>query len=672
VDSKKRIDLKHARQFWAFRPLRQTVVPGVNSDWPASAVDRFILAKLQARGLTPAPPADRRTLLRRTTMTLTGLPPTPDELDAFAADESPAALAEVVDRLLASPHYGERWGRHWLDVVRYADSNGLDENIHHGTAWRYRDFVIEAFNSDLPFDEFVTEQIAGDLLTSATETERHRRLIATGFLAIGPKVLAEVDETKMEMDIIDEQLDTLGRSMMGLTLGCARCHDHKFDPISAKDYYALAGIFKSTRTMEHYTKIARWWENPIPSAADKSRQADHAKQIAASKSKLATFITAANRKVLDSLPDGAEPPQNLESKYPAATKAELKTLRDAITKLEKNPPEVSTAIGVGERTATDLPVHIRGSHLTLGDVVPRRFPIFLAGDQQTEFGPKQSGRLPLANWLTSEEHPLTSRVIVNRVWRWHFGRGLVDSPDNFGNLGQRPVNQPLLDWLAVEFRRHGWSIKWLHRTILLSSTWRMSSRMDAKASEVDPENRLQWRADIRRLEAEAIRDSILAVTGQLDRTMRGTLITLKNRSFFFDHTSKDTTDYSSNRRSVYLPVVRNHLYEVFSLFDYSDAGSVVGSRTTSVVAPQALFMMNSDFMLQASRSLAKLGTVDGSDDARVNGLYRRVLGRRPTDRELKQSLDFINRSAALGSERDAGWAYLGQVLLSSNEFIYLR
>ena len=672
VNAKKRIDLEHARQFWAFQVPREPAVPRLDSDWAKSPIDQFILSKLQENKLQPAPAADRRTLLRRTTMTLIGLPPTPAELNAFLADESPNALAKVVERLLGSPHYGETWGRHWLDVVRYADSNGLDENIHHGTAWRYRDYVVDAFNSDKPFNEFVMEQVAGDLLASSDDAQRHQRLIATGFLAIGPKVLAEVDETKMEMDIIDEQLDTLGRSMMGLTLGCARCHDHKFDPISNDDYYALAGIFKSTRTMEHFTKIARWWENPIPTPEDKSRQAEHAKQVVAKKAKLAAFVTEANRKVLESLPAGTQKSQDLEAKYPAETKAELKKLRDAIAKLEKSPPEVTTAIGVGERKATDLQVHIRGSHLTLGDVVPRRFPIFLAGDKQQEFGTKQSGRLPLAKWLTSDDHPLTSRVIVNRVWRWHFGQGLVDSPDNFGNLGQRPVNQPLLDWLAIQFRKHGWSIKWLHRTILASNTWRMSSQLDAHASRVDPENRLQWRAQIRRLEAEAIRDSVLAVTGQLDRTMRGTLITLKNRSFFFDHTSKDTTDYSSVRRSVYLPVVRNHLYEVFSLFDYSDAGSVVGSRTTSVVAPQALFMMNSDFMQQASRALAKRVDDAKSPSERIDHLYRLVLGRSPSQHERDASLEFVNRSTALGATQQSGWQFLSQVLLSSNEFIYLR
>jgi len=675
VVAKEGIDLEAGRKFWAFQPPVAMALPEVqNQHWPQSPIDRFILNQLEAHGLQPAAAADRQTLIRRTTISLIGLPPTPDEVDAFLADESPGALAAVVDRLLASPHYGERWGRHWLDVARYADSNGLDENIHHGNAWRYRDYVVEAFNFDKPFDEFVTEQIAGDLLPAEGEQQRYQRLIATGFLAIGPKVLAEVDETKMEMDIIDEQLDTLGRSMMGLTLGCARCHDHKFDPISTEDYYGLAGIFKSTRTMEHYTKIARWWEHPIPTPDDKARQAEHAERVAAAKSKVAAFIAETNDDLTAALPTGEVPPENLEERYPAEAKATLKKLRGELAALEGKPPQVASAMGVGERDTIDLPVHVRGSHLTLGDVVSRRVPAVLAGKQQPAFGSEQSGRLQLAGWLTSDGHPLTSRVIVNRVWQWHFGSGLVGTPDNFGKLGRPPLNQPLLDWLAVRFREQGWSIKWLHRALLLSSTWQMSSQLDEHAQQVDPENRLHWRSNMRRLDAESIRDSILAVSGRLDRRLGGTLLTLENRSFFFDHTSKDTTDYSSTRRSIYLPVVRNHLYEVFSLFDYSDAGSVVGRRTTSTVAPQALFMMNSDFMLQASDALAaRIEHAAHGPDARVRELYRIVVSRDPTGDELEGALAFLGQSQTdTGASGQTAWRLYCQALLSSNEFIYLR
>jgi len=672
---KKRISLENGRRFWSFRKPVKPARPDVQASvWVKSDIDRFVLRELEDNGLQPAPPADRRTLIRRTTQSIIGLPPTAEEVEAFLRDESADAFEKVVDRLLASPHYGERWGRHWLDVVRYADSNGLDENIHHGNAWRFRDYVVNSFNKDKPYDQFLVEQIAGDLLSAAgDEGSRYEQIIATGFLAIGPKVLAEVDEVKMEMDIIDEQIDTLGRAVMGLTLGCARCHDHKFDPIGTDDYYALAGIFKSTRTMEHHTKIARWWEVPIPTVEDRKRQADHRKQIAEAKAKVESFLAGPGRAGTDVLPEDASDGENLQDRFTTEMRAELKKLRDVVTKLEKSAPTVASAMAVGEREVRDLPIHIRGSHLTLGDVVPRRFPVVLAGDNQQPFGQVTSGRLKLARWLTSGNHPLTSRVIVNRVWGWHFGNGLVGSADNFGVIGQKPVNQPLLDWLAVSLQENNWSLKWIHKAILMSATWQMSSQIDEHARSIDPENRLQWRANVRRLEAEAIRDSILAVSGLLDRTLGGTLITIPNRAFFFDHTSKDTTDYSSVRRSIYLPVVRNHLYEVFSLFDYSDAGSVVGNRSTSTVAPQALFMMNSGFIVRASTALAQQVESVHDSEEKVELLYRIILTRSPSPGELENSLDFLRRSEQL-SEHASGDSIrlLSQALLSSNEFIYLR
>ncbi len=677
-----RLKLAEGRKFWAFQaPAKPKLPPVKDTGWARTEIDYFILAKLDENGLHPAPPAGRRTLIRRATFDLTGLPSEPDAVDDFLADSSPDAFAKVIDRLLESPHYGERWGRHWLDVARYADSNGLDENIAHGNAWRYRDYVVTSFNRDKPFDKFVVEQLAGDLLPkTGDQAADYERLIATAFLSLGPKVLAEVDEMKMEMDIIDEQIDTLGRSLMGLTLGCSRCHDHKFDPIVSEDYYGLAGIFKSTRTMEHYKKIARWWENPIPTDQELALSKAHQEKLASAKTAIKEFVKKANKQVLGSLPEGATIPKDLESHYSAITKTDLKRLRAELVTLEKNTPETSTAIGVSERDVTDVAIHIRGSHLTLGKVVPRRFPVVLAGENQSAFGEKHSGRLKLARWLTAESHPLTGRVFVNRVWRWHFGQGIVGSPDNFGNLGERPVNQPLLDWLAVTFRETGWSVKSLHRRIMLSSTYQMSSQFDERAAVADPENRLQWRANIRRLEAESIRDATLAVSGLLDRKMGGSLLHVKNRAFFFDHTSKDTTDYTKPVRSLYLPVVRNNLFGMFQLFDYSDAGSVVGSRTTSTVAPQALFMMNSDFMQDAGAALANrvLAENDVSDKSRVRHLYRIVFNRAPTETEFSRSIEFLQRATTALKDNETskspstGWPLLCQIVLSSNEFIYVR
>ncbi|WP_152054044.1 PSD1 and planctomycete cytochrome C domain-containing protein [Tautonia marina] len=672
---------------WSFQPPSDPEVPSVaDPSWPKSDLDHFLLSELEAQGLSPAPPADRRTLIRRATFDLTGLPPTPEEVEAFLADESPEAFDRVVDRLLASPAYGERWGRHWLDVARYADSNGSDENVAHGNAWRYRDYVVEAFNSDRPYDRFVVEQLAGDLLPEPEDPEEsHNQLIATGFLSLGPKVLAEPDQQKMEMDIIDEQLDTLGRTFLGLTIGCARCHDHKFDPISAADYYALAGIFKSTRTMDSFKTVARWHEHEIPTAEDLARKAEHDQQVAEAEEAIRQLTESANAALIADGGDGFELPEKPETLYPEDTKAELKRLQEALKTLKDAPPELPSAMGVTEgETVTDLAIHIRGSHLTLGEVVPRRVPTALTSFGSPEFNDSSSGRLQLARWIVEEDHPLTARVMVNRIWRWHFGTGIVASTDNFGVLGDQPTHGPLLDWLAHRFVEDGWSIKAMHRRIMGSSTYQMSSAFNPKAAAIDPENRLLWRMPVRRLEAEAIRDALLAVGGRLDRQVGGSLLTVENRGYFFNHTSKDLTNYDTNRRSLYLPIVRNHLYDVFQLFDASDASVPVGDRQSTTVAPQALFLMNSDLVLQVASDLAAdlLDHQDWDDAARIASLYERAYARPPSDEESARALAAIERLAEAwqsdGNARDEealrreSWTALCQVILAANEFVYIR
>jgi hypothetical protein len=671
------------RGLWAFQPPADPPVPAVrDTAWAKTPLDRFILARLEAAGLKPVPPADKRTLLRRATFDLTGLPPTPREIDAFLADETPEAFARVIDRLLASPAYGERWGRHWLDVARYADSNGLDENVAHGNAWRYRDYVIRSFNRDKPYDQFLLEQLAGDLLPNTDPDSRGEHLIATGFLSLGPKVLAEVDEKKMEMDIVDEQIDTVGRSLLGLTLGCARCHDHKFDPIGTDDYYGLAGIFRSTRTMETFTKVARWHENSLGTEEELARQAEYNRQIARQKDLIQKCITRANQELKSRLATGAKLPKKPEDMYPDETRAELKRLRDELGQLEKAAPEMPSAMGVKEGTVADTAIHLRGSHQRLGKVVARRVPKVLDQTGRPAFDGQQSGRLQLAQWLVRRNHPLTSRVMVNRLWRWHFGQGLVRTPDNFGKLGEPPANPPLLDWLAQRFVDGGWSVKAMHRLLMLSATYQMSSAHDARNAERDPENRLHWRAEVRRLEAEAVRDALLSVSGSLDRTMGGSLLDVKNRGYLFDHTSRDATRYDSPRRSLYLPVIRNHLYDVFQLFDSTDATVPSGDRATTTVAPQALFMMNSDLVAQVSERLAADLLDDaGTDDAgRIRRLYVRAYGRCATAQETTKAREFVRRCEQefQSSESDAGkrraraWACLCQVVVAANEFVYIR
>lgn len=668
---------------WAFQPPAEIPVPVINnSDWSQSPIDDFILAGLGAKQLHPTPRADRRTLLRRVTFDLIGLPPTPQEIDAFLADTSPGAFARVVDRLLASPLYGERWGRHWLDVARYADSNGFDENVAHGNAWRYRDYVVNSFNRDKPFDRFVIEQLAGDLLSFETEAQQHEQLIATGFLSIGPKVLAETDEVKMRMDIIDEQLDTTGRAFLGLTLGCARCHDHKFDPIATADYYGLAGIFKSTLTMRKYQKVAEWHEHLLPSDAATAMKADFDAKVVNRKAAIAQFVASADKLVREKLsakPDVKEP-EKLETLYPAETKAELKKLRDEVAALEKEGPNLPAAMGVTEDKVVDLAIHVRGDPLKLGNVVLRHTPPVLTGPRTPQFTETQSGRRQLAEWLVDSRHPLTARVFVNRVWRWHFGRGLVRSTDNFGLLGETPSHPELLDWLARRFIADGWSIKSLHRLILLSSTWQQSSSANEKSRALDPENSLYSRADIRRLEAEAVRDALLVAGGQLNTTMGGTLLKLKNRAYFFDHTSIDKTSYDSRRRSLYLPIVRNNVYEVFQLLDFPDPAVSTGDRATTVVASQALLMLNSDFVMQAAGKLAdRLLAGSAEDDQRLTKLYVIAFGREPTTDERKADREFLagliqRRLEETGDDdrRREAWSSLCHVALAASEFMYVK
>jgi len=1100
------------RGFWSFTPVRRPKLPAVaNTNWIRSPIDHFILARLDTARLAPAAPASRSTLIRRVTFDLTGLPPTVEEIASFVSDNSPDAYPQLVDRLLASPAYGERWGRHWLDVVRYADSNGLDENLAHANAYRYRDYIVRSLNQDKGYDQFLSEQIAGDLMPEETPiSSLADRLTATGFLSIGAKMLAEDDPVKMQMDIIDEQISTLAQAFMGITLGCARCHDHKFDPISTADYYALAGIFKSTTTMDNFNVVAQWHERPVAdqetsrkfeaingqivslesslneqrqqtagSVIDKARLSsgrylfaahqlqqisrlmtasrtfsNEADNLAAldvetieaeqfsrgtvtatsegvgagigvliGKPDEATFVeydltietaglyqlelryaaataapclltidgtagsgTVANgvtgsdlptaqfwsnvalvrlelgkhtlrldsasgfplldklrlirlagtvaavgkdpasedivadasgledavafeaetfsrgnvtrlnngygagigaiagpggrneleydislpragtyhlavryaaaesrptrisandqlvneaglgsttgswypdtqkweyqgsftttesavtlkllrdgpishldRMVmipldnessdasptepqilagwrdllgktrddadhplslwhrasrgelpqeagdqstpselllladgpLNSLVDIAEqyqrvvnradqqwkalqdeatdpPPKELpdavlesfrqlvygdasplgglkldQLTYPAEIREQIKSAEEDIAALKASMLDVPQAMAVAEGQVENLRIHVRGNHLTLGDESPRGFPQILS-ENDPPLETESSGRLELARWLTSDHHPLTARVIANRVWRWHFGKALVRSPDNFGKLGQEPTHPQLLDFLASTLRDDDWSLKSLHRMILLSATFQMSSEWNQQAGEIDPDNKLIWRMNRRRLEAEVIRDALLAVGDNLDRQLGGSLLPTKNRGYVTSTANIDIRVYDTRRRSIYLPVVRSALYAMFQVFDFAEPSVPNGERKSTTLAAQALFMMNSKVVMDQSRALAEWihSHPEQSQSGRIGAVYMRLLGRLPESSELGSCLQYMRQyeQALVESEVPAdelplrSWEGLCRALLASNEFIYL-
>ena len=791
------MSIEDGHEFWSFKPVADPAVPAVeHADWVQTPIDAFVLAKLEERKTGPAERADKRTLLRRVTFDLIGLPPTPEEIAAFLADESSDAFGKVVERLLESPQYGVRWGRHWLDVARYADSNGLDENLAFGNAWRYRDYVVDSFNDDKPFDQFLIEQLAGDLLPGANRETK----TATGFLILGAKVLAEPDKEKLFMDTIDEQLDSVGKAFLGMTIGCVRCHDHKFDPLKQTDYYALAAIFKSTRTFgDTQTGVIKHWHEYSFATEDELAELKKIDaELAKKKSTASSFKSKATAKLRDearakateylmvaaSFPSSAsltevaalaEPLglhprilhhcrlhmqyhsddpvfakwhelkaagnavsediekhyrplfQNAETAFADAQKkdAKAKTLDDETLKsaraalhdlsgflavppkpefafdaetlaeyyrlmeearlAESNAPDEPSIMGVADGTVlTSLPIHIRGSHRNFGEPVAREFPEVMRNSTVRPVLPRnQSGRLELARWMASTQHPLTARVYVNRIWRWHFGTGIVASTENFGRLGDRPSHPELLDWLARRFMESGWSTKELHRLILSSSVYQMASfHTDEAIAEADPENRLLWKFGLRRLEAEQIRDAILAVSGRLDTEIGGKTLPLRNRQFVFNHTSVDHTKYDSLRRSLYLPVIRNNVYSLFSQFDFPDPTMPTGSRNATVVAPQALLMMNAGLVMDSADHLATLVLSESLDNSqRVNLAYERALGRLPSESESHRSLAFISgaTSRALtdaasvdSAAEHSAWSMFCQSLFASNEFIYLR
>lgn len=662
------VDFEAAKSHWAFQPINDPVPPSVsNEEWVKSPIDRFVLARLEAANMKPRPRADKDTLIRRASFDLLGLPPTMAEVEEFLADESPEAFEKLVDKLLQSPHYGERWGRYWLDLVRYADSNGADENHEFPNSWHYRDWVVRMFNRDQPLDQFITEQLAGDLLPKTGDEQIDGdRLTATGMLVIGPKMLAEQDKDKMVIDIVDEQIDTVSRTMLGLTIACARCHDHKFDPITAKDYYALAGIFYSTKTMANRDFVSNWLERPLPSAEIESQRVEHQKKIEVTKAELAALEEALKLQT--------EKRNQLQTESEAA-KAEAESLRQKVETqkkeveaVENGMPNFTMVMAADEATPTELPIHIRGNHLTLGkEKIARGLPAILTKTAlQPNMPEHQSGRVQLAQWLVSPENTLTSRVMVNRIWMWHFGQGLMRSPSNFGLRAEQPTHPDLLDYLASQLIKKGWSMKQMHRDIMNSATYQMASDVDFPESQQyaqqDPENRLLWRRTRRRLEAEPVRDSVLFVGGGLDLKIGG-----------------KAPDVNANRRAIYLPVNRASLYEMFSTFDYVETANHIEQRPTTTVPHQALFLLNSPMVHAQATALAK-ELIDGHENpqSRIRTLFCTLYARQPTEAELNRSMLFIeDAESRIQSVNDPlerasqAWAALCRSMIAANEFVYI-
>jgi cytochrome c553 len=986
------------RQFWAFQPVRRAPLPEVqDASWARGPSDMFIRQRLEQEQLSPVAAADSATLLRRAAFDLLGLPPAPDDRDDFWKDPEQDRFDRLLDRLLASPRYGERWGRHWLDIARYGDSNGLDENLAFANAFRYRDYVVRSLNRDKPYDQFVREQIAGDLIfdpaatteATAVQSDPFDPLIATGFLALGAKMLAEDDPLKMQMDIVDEQVDTVGKAFMGLTLGCARCHDHKYDPLSMSDYYALAGIFKSTKTMENFSVVAKWQERPLATPDQIAQLSQIQTRIDSQQKKLDQQIAALNQEILAevrkhsdayllaaaaqiwqertrrsigtvlgiaatpqpttpavepaagsattvqvveaesyqrgnalkhfqgygegigvilsngnggwhaeydlSVPEAGwyqlevryaaaasrptelsingklvrsdalrevtgswnpdtqkwhvegvfelqsgmnlvrlsrfEPlphidkiliakvdrvldvaalfaaesatvapddkpasielkaafvdqwrrrlekaeaesegplkdwgawlvtskrpdfrateesarglaalaaqtgrrlvateqqwqellataaseqaavpkelpdadgesyrkllynsmpgsplatPSTIEEYYAAPLKESIRRDRDELQQLRQSLPKLPETMAVAEGTLEDLPIHLRGNHTSLGkERIPRRFPRILDTDSPSTLTPSQSGRLDLARWLTRSDHPLTSRVVVNRIWIGHFGDGLVRSADNFGRLGDRPSHPELLDWLAQRLLDRGWSLKSLHRELMQSATYQLSAENHAAAQLRDPDNRWHWHHARRRLEAEAIRDSILAVADTLDLRMEGSLLPTANRAYVTSTANVNPQIYDSPRRTIYLPVVRSALYDVLQAFDFAEPSVLNGKRDATTVAPQALFMLNSTVVAEQARAVASqlMRQPSQHDPQRLEWLYQKVLGRAPRERERTAATHFLQVYATNleRSEPDLSndarslrvWQAVCRSLIASNEFVYV-
>lgn len=677
------VDLESGRKFWSYiRPTKSALPFVKKADWPRCGLDTFILAGMENQGLTPTEDATPITFLRRLYFDLIGLPPTPEQVAEFRMEN----VAETVDALLASPRFGERWGRHWLDVARFAESNGRESNLAFPHAWRYRDYVIDAVNADVPYDRFITEQLAGDLLPAKDDAERARLLIATGFLAIGAKGLNEMNKEQFAADVADEQIDTVSRAMMGSSVACARCHDHKTDPFSMADYYALAGIFKSTKTF-----FGNWIDSENNNDGELLRLPVLPGQIIPNRSITPERVKQLNEELVKLDHEEYEQTQyslkaklegrDISNEFPEMLRNAIRIywtrggIQGQLRTVDAKGRALPLCMGVQEsKTILDSPRYERGELAHPGHAVPRGFPKVIPISSKMPQG--QSGRLELAQWLTHQEHPLTARVMANRIWGHLFGSGIVSTVDNFGYTGARPTHPKLLDYLAFKFMDGGWSVKKLVREMVLSHTYRQASTYRQDTFAKDPDNRLLWRAHKRRLDAEVIRDSLLSVSGLLDTSRRpGSLVAeLDGQSISligFNPMLPLDLD-GSRRRSVYLPVIRDHLPDVLEQFDVANPNLVTGERDVTNVPMQGLYLLNGNFVQAQASALAERVLRDKPTlPEQINQVFVLCLSR-PPDKSEKAMIDAFwgSRINSYGEERHKLLTVFCQAILAAAEFRY--
>ncbi len=708
--------------WWSFKKLHRPDVPKV--DGAANSVDAFILAKLAEKKLKPVALADRRTLIRRATFDLHGLPPTPEEVETFVKDTAPDAYEKVIDRLLASPRYGERWGRHWLDVVRYADTGGFETDIYFPNAWRYRDYVIKSFNQDKPYNRFVQEQIAGDEMwpgdieyegTFKVPKEKLRKLearIGTGMYTVGPVYHeAALFEGQQRYEWLTDAVDTTGETFLGLTLGCARCHNHKFDPLSQRDYHSMMAIFAGSdereipvvpkfsiygyksgypswlKVEELKAAVARIDKNARQRVVDKIRNRFQADVLAAydvpkdkrspEQRKLAAMLEGAMTEA--GLQENAEG-KEADIPYTAdESRAREKLIFEIGQAALKANPVMQTATVLGHvGYVPDTYMTSRGDWRSRGDKVGPAFPAVLAGNHKIE---EPAGeplhlrrRTALAQWLTEPDHPLTARVMANRLWYWHFGRGIVATPGDFGRQGEPPTHPELLDWLASELVSNNWSLKKLHRIIMLSDAYKRSSAFNAGNAEIDADNHFLWRMNRQRVDAETLRDSVLAVSGELNLKMGGRpvippLTKEEEAGLWARNQWPESLDPSERRRrSVYLYVKRSFPLPMLSTFDAPETSVSCSRRDNTTVAPQALTLINGEFMVERARDFANRLRKEYEDQPErwVEGAWKLAYGRRPAGQEKQMALAALQKDST-----SEGLVRLCLVILNTNEFLYI-